>query len=90
MAHFSPLIQSTEERRSQIFCHGSENKSHSYTYIKNSQNGPHLEYSKYISELFKSIHLEKGLKDVKYCFTESHNERGIENTNGDENEEEKC
>lgn len=41
-------------------CHGSEkNNNHSYTYIKNSQNVPHLEYSKYILELLKSIHLEK-------------------------------
>ena len=40
-------------------CHGSENKNHSYTYIKNSRNVLHLEYSKYISELFKIKRLEK-------------------------------
>lgn len=33
--------------------------SHSNTYIKNSLNVPHLEYSKYISELFEIEHLEK-------------------------------
>lgn len=58
MAHFSSSVQSAKER-SQIFCHGSENKSHSHTYIKNSLNVPHLEYSKYISELFESKRLEK-------------------------------
>lgn len=59
MAHFSSSVQSAKERRSQIFSRGSGKKSHSYTYIKNSLNVPHLEYSKYISELFESEHLEK-------------------------------
>lgn len=55
------LVNNTICRGEKItdLCHGSGKKNHSY--IKNSQNVLHLEYSKYISKtfFFKSNYLEK-------------------------------